>query len=270
MLIDCRSPRIVSTNTSNRDDQNHVESLSWVVDSASQSELGSMARLDVLFVTARVGALELMVSRARKESPHMRIQGAPLSADAVRSVLGAVNLDAVIVDVGDSPGEAIEICRILNQWQPDLPVLVLLCCAQPTLPSHVRDMLTSGVTALADAGDATSSIFEAIRRLQMRGSMYVQLHDRRWMLETLMQPQAETHKTSDPLRQTQKVLVRLVAQGLTNREIGKLLHLAPSTVHHQIGELCGLLGVGNRVALAAWAGANGYLRSGQSALAAAV
>jgi DNA-binding NarL/FixJ family response regulator len=237
-----------------------------VPESASQFELDTVAKLDVLFATAREGALEWMVCRAREQSPHMRIQGVPLLADAVRSVLGAVNLDAVLVDVGDSPVEAIEICRMIREYQPDLPVLALLCCAQPTLPWHVREMLTSGVTAFVDARAASSSIFEAIGRLQMRGSMYVQLHDRRWMVDTLTDAQAEARQTTEPLRQTQKVLVRLVAQGLTNREIGKLLHLAPSTVHHQIGDLCSRLGLGNRVALAGWAGANGYLQSDQAAL----
>jgi len=253
----------LSTNPSNRDHHNGI-------DLTSQFDVQAVAQLDVLFATARAGALELMVSRAREESPHIRIQGVPLLADAVRSVLSAVNLHAVIVDVGDTPAEGIEICRIIHQWQPDLPVLALLCCAQPTLPSHVREMLTCGVSAFVDSRAASSSILEAIGRLQTHGSMYVQLHDRRWMLDTLMEAQAETRQTTAPLRQTQKVLIRLVAQGLTNREIGRLLHLAPSTVHHQIGELCNRLGVGNRVALAAWAGANGYFQPGQAALISAL
>jgi DNA-binding NarL/FixJ family response regulator len=222
--------------------------------------------LDVLFVTARVGMLKLLVSRAREQSLHFRFQAVPLIANAVRSVIDAVNLDAVVVDVGDTPTEAIKICRIVRERQPNVPVVPLLCCNEPTSPSHVRDMLKSGVSGFVDSRAEPSSIFEAIGRLQVRGAMYIQLHDRRRMLETLMQAQVETGPPVEPLRQTQKVLVRLVAQGLTNREIGKILHLAPSTVHHQVGELCGRLGIRNRVALAAWAGANGFLRPAQPAV----
>ena len=49
----------------------------------------------------------------------------------------------------------------------------------------------------------------------------------------------------------------LVAQGLSDREIGARLHLSRHTVHHKIERLRGDLGLRNRTELAAWAGRQG-------------
>lgn len=57
----------------------------------------------------------------------------------------------------------------------------------------------------------------------------------------------------------EKVLLRLLARGLSDRRIGEAVHLAPYTVSHELHRISRLLGrEHNRVALAVWATANGY------------
>jgi DNA-binding NarL/FixJ family response regulator len=227
----------------------------------SATDVDDRRDIHVLFVTGRPAALQFMDTSGRQQSPRVVVHRVPLSTAAIWSVPGDIPADAVVIDVADCPDEAVEVCCVLKQQRPDLPVLALLCCARPTLASHVRSMLTLGVTSFLDARSEPPALFDAIGNLGAGGGMYVRLHDRGWMLEMLVETQRTQTPTADHvLRQQQKALVGLVAQGLTNQEIGKIIHLAPSTVHHQLGELCSLLGVANRVALAGWAGAHGYLR----------
>ena len=53
---------------------------------------------------------------------------------------------------------------------------------------------------------------------------------------------------SMPLSETQLGIVRLIAQGFTNREIGEHLHLSENTIKSHIQEIFRKLDVSNRVA----------------------
>jgi DNA-binding NarL/FixJ family response regulator len=180
----------------------------------------------------------------------------------MESVLAGVQPEVVVVDVADNPDEAVEVCRVINEKRKGVPVLALLCCARPTLPSHVRDMVSAGVSSFVDAGSEAHTVCEAITDLKATGAMYVRLQHRAWMHAAL--PGRGEHRSPDterPLSDQHRTLVGLIAKGLTNQEIGKILHLAPNTVHHRVGELCSRLGLRNRVALAGWAGAHGYVHT---------
>jgi LuxR family maltose regulon positive regulatory protein len=55
-------------------------------------------------------------------------------------------------------------------------------------------------------------------------------------------------------------LLTLVARGLSNHEIGGVLHLSAHTIKHGVERLSQKIGVRNRVELAAWAGSNRHYR----------
>jgi DNA-binding NarL/FixJ family response regulator len=56
----------------------------------------------------------------------------------------------------------------------------------------------------------------------------------------------------------ERLLLELVASGLTDRRIGLRLGRSPITVKHQVQRLRGKLRLRSRVELAAWAGARGF------------
>jgi DNA-binding NarL/FixJ family response regulator len=218
----------------------------------------------ILFVTPRPAALAFVIQHGQQLLPQVRVKGVPLDSDRLSRALAATKdcIDIVVLDVADSPDQAVEACRILRQQSVGAPVVALVCCARPTTPRHVRSLLDLGVSGLLDARVEPARLFDAIAACGQDNSLYVSLHDRRWMIEgthTLHQDAVVGVAQANTLTADQAAMVALVARGLTNREIGQHLHLAPSTVHHRIGELCGQLGLPNRVALAGWAGTNGYL-----------
>src|SRR5438552_856135 len=56
------------------------------------------------------------------------------------------------------------------------------------------------------------------------------------------------------------VALELVARGLSDREIGAVLHLSPHTIKHHVEHLRAEVGARNRTELAAWAGRHGFYR----------
>lgn len=69
-----------------------------------------------------------------------------------------------------------------------------------------------------------------------------------------------TDESGAPLSRREVTLVALVARGLSNNEIARLMHLSSHTIKHSVERLSQKLGVRNRVELAAWAGSNRHYR----------
>lgn len=59
-------------------------------------------------------------------------------------------------------------------------------------------------------------------------------------------------RTAAPLTQRETEILALVAQGLTNREIGSRLFISPKTVEHHVGRILGKLNVRNRAEAAVY------------------
>ncbi len=56
---------------------------------------------------------------------------------------------------------------------------------------------------------------------------------------------------------TDKKVLYLLSEGLSDREMGHRLFLSPHTVKHRVEQLRQKVGARNRIALAAWAGRHG-------------
>lgn len=64
---------------------------------------------------------------------------------------------------------------------------------------------------------------------------------------------------AEPLTEREGDVLRLVAQGHTNAEVGERLFVSPSTVKTHLASLQPKLGARNRVELAAWAWQSGRM-----------
>ncbi len=62
-------------------------------------------------------------------------------------------------------------------------------------------------------------------------------------------PEAHTHQKLPRLTDRERAILHLLSSGLTNREIGEILHLSPLTVRNYISRLLLKFEVRNRTAL---------------------
>lgn len=212
----------------------------------------------VLFATNRPAALAFMVEYGRQQDPPLKVTGVPLDARTLAERARAIAAASVLVlDIADDPEGAVAFCKTARKQRADLPILALLCCERPTQPWHVRALLDLGVASFLDARVEPAELAAEVAGLAAgQETLHLRLHRRAVRAAELISASNGKHPAS--LEAEQAALVELVALGLTNAEIGRRLHLATSTVHHHVAELCSRLNLQNRIALAAWAGANGY------------
>ena len=136
--------------------------------------------------------------------------------------------------------------------RPDLRVLAVVCCPNPTMPWHVRALLSNGVHEMLDSQTTPNELVDRLVSLvERRHAVRVALHRDFGVLSASL---------VDPLNQDDQQLLELVARGLSDIEIGMRVQVSERTVRERVRALRQTLLVKNREELAAWAGAHGYYR----------
>jgi len=158
---------------------------------------------------------------------------------------------------------AIRFCEALHAQRPDLPVVALVHGARDVALWHVSRLFAGEISGLLDLRATTDEMRTALRdvasgavivRIQHDPEHWLTLRDALTGREQLAEVSVHTFAEQDAR------LLQLSAKGLSEAEIGRRIHLAASTVHHQLEQLRYAVGARNRIELAAWAGLHGYYR----------
>ena len=110
----------------------------------------------------------------------------------------------------------------------------------------MRDAFSIGVVGYLLKSESTVVLEQAFR-LILAGGVYV---SERFMCEPMVEAE---HQALDTLTPRQKQVLELLADGLSNKEIGRLLALAEGTVKAHVAALLKVIGVKNRTQAANWA-----------------
>jgi DNA-binding NarL/FixJ family response regulator len=193
------------------------------------------------------------------------------------ALVGAVRQnwpDARITEVGDfqsgwaaAPGHELCITDLimpgagpregvagLRRAAPDMPILVVTGAEDDAM---LIDMLELGVGGFASK-TASAVVIEAALNLIVAGGRYLPPRIAEIAASRMNgpaaprpQPGAEQEPATstsglDRLTERQMDVIRLVAQGLTNKQIARALNLAPSTIKTHLAHLQAFLGAANR------------------------
>jgi DNA-binding NarL/FixJ family response regulator len=205
----------------------------------------------------------------RERAPELTIVEIPLDESRLPEQLGLIaEAGVAVVDTGNDPVTAINLCRAIRVGRPELPIIALACCTLPFTPWHLRELMAlEGGCSLLDTESTVDELLRTVDRL-LRGTTSMHLHrgagdfvGLRGLGNGPDHPPSAIIGFDDPRDLS---LVELVARGMSDREIATRLHLSPHTVHHRIERLRSGLGVRNRIELAAWAGRHGLYPAGRS------
>jgi len=153
----------------------------------------------------------------------------------------AVHPDVAVVDLKLPDGTGIEVVRRLREEAPDLRCVVLTSFDDD---EAVAAALAAGASAFVLKTVRGTEIADVVRKVAAGRNM---LDER-----VLARRQAAHADPADALTPTERKVLDLIGDGLSNREIGDRLGLAEKTVKNHVTGLLAKMGFRRRTQVAAW------------------
>lgn len=185
--------------------------------------------------------------------PDMTVVGE--AADGTTAVAKARELapDVVLADIRMPGLDGLEVTRLLAATTKVIVVTTF------DLDDYVHTALRNGACGFLLKRSGPTLLIEAVRAA-MAGDTLISPQVTVRLLHTLTKA-APTRPTNPPHPLTERELeiVRLIAQGHTNAEIGAALYISAGTVKTHAANIQAKLAARNRVGIAAWAWQHGHL-----------
>jgi len=168
-------------------------------------------------------------------------------AQAVEEVLRQP-IDLAILDVSMPRLTGIQVARQLSEQRPDVKVLIL---SMHDDEQFFFEALRAGAAGYVLKSAAHEELVVACRAA-LRGEPFLHPQGVAALVRDFLErgPDAEL---ADPLSPRETEIVKLIAEGLTSREIGGLLHISEKTVERHRSNVLEKLGLRDRVALTRYA-----------------
>ncbi|MFI1579918.1 response regulator [Embleya sp. NPDC020630] len=195
------------------------------------------------------------------------------AADGVAAVEAAARLrpDVVLADIRMPRLDGLELTRRLAGPEVAAPTRVIVVTTFE-IDEYVHTALRNGACGFLLKRSGPTLLIEAVRAA-MAGDTLISPQVTVRLLDHLSSaaapaaaPVADATRPAgavhDPLTAREHEIVRLIARGHTNAEIGADLYISAGTAKTHVANIQAKLGVRNRVGIAAWAWANGHVAPG--------
>jgi DNA-binding NarL/FixJ family response regulator len=160
----------------------------------------------------------------------------------------ATTPDVAIIDMRLPDGNGVEVCREVRSARPEIQCVVLTSFADD---EALFDSIMAGAAGYLLKQIKGNDLVDAVRRVAAGQSLLDPSVTER-VLERLRNGPAEDERLSRLSEQERKIL-DLIAEGLTNRQIGERMFLAEKTVKNYVSNLLAKLGMERRTEAAVFA-----------------
>ncbi|MGN6694295.1 MAG: LuxR C-terminal-related transcriptional regulator, partial [Aquihabitans sp.] len=144
--------------------------------------------------------------------------------------------------------DGVEVCREIRSRYPDIQCLMLTSFADD---EALVDSIMAGASGYILKQVRGHDLIEGVRKVGAGGSLLDPVMTAR-VLDRLRKPTDEDERIATLTAQERKIL-DLLAEGLTNRQIGERLHLAEKTVKNYVSNVLMKLGMARRTEAAVYA-----------------
>ena len=191
----------------------------------------------------RLGLRELLEA----EEDLVVVGEAGTAAEALSRIPGT-GANVAVLDVRLPDGDGIEVCRDIRSNHPEVNCLILTSFADD---EALFDAILAGASGYVLKQIRGTDLVDAIRRVAAGQSLLDPAVTAR-VLERLRSPQAPDQDLAGLTDQERRIL-DLIAEGLTNRQIGERMYLAEKTVKNYVSNVLMKLGMSRRSEAAAYA-----------------
>lgn len=170
--------------------------------------------------------------------------------EAVREAM-RLKPELAVLDVRMPKLSGIEACREIRSALPDTHVLMLTSYADE---QAVMAAIVAGASGFMLKEVQTTDLIEAMRVVG-RGGKTLDSVSSAAVIEQIRRGNvvSEEDRVAAQLTERELRILDLIADGMTNREIGETLFLSEKTVKHHVSDILGKLGITRRVEAAAFA-----------------
>ena len=214
--------------------------------------MGSDQRtISVVFASSRAMVRELY-EQAFKSSGGIQVVGCASRGDEIMSVLKANLVDVALISANlqDGPFAGILAVQNVRASYPDVKPVILLEQAEVQLVTAAFRAGAKGVFFPEEDGFAM--LCRCVRKVH-DGQVWASSTHLHELLDAVARPAAGRIVSSSGVRlltNREEDIVRLVEEGLTNRQIAQELNLSEHTVRNNLFRIFDKLGVSTRVELA--------------------
>ncbi len=194
------------------------------------------------------------LTRLLAEEEDIEVVASLRSGDEVLASIHHYQPDVVLLDVNMPGLNGIETARRLKERYPDLGILLLTVSEdRETLFSAVQ----AGVRGYLLKSSTSSELVEAIHRIHRGEAAISPSMSAKLLDEFVALSQGKRQRPEDVLTQRERDILRYVANGMSNKEIGAALAISPHTVKAHLRHILDKLGLRSRAQAAAWAERHG-------------
>lgn len=189
----------------------------------------------------------------------MVVVGEAGTAEEATGRIPATSPNVAVLDVRLPDGDGIEVCRDIRSKHPEIACIMLTSFADD---EAVYAAIMAGAAGYVLKQVRGSDLIDAIRRV-VAGESLLDPQVTTRLLERLRHQGADDELAM--LSEQERKILDLIAEGLTNRQIGERMYLAEKTVKNYVSNLLSKLGMSRRTEAAVYAARLAERRSKGSA-----
>ncbi|WP_329382206.1 response regulator transcription factor [Streptomyces sp. NBC_01351] len=186
--------------------------------------------------------------------PDMTVVGEAADGESAVALARELRPDVVLADIRMPRLDGLEVTRLLASQTRVLVVTTF------DLDEYVHTALRNGACGFLLKRSGPALLIEGVRAA-MAGDTLISPQITVRLLSRLTQAGPVARPSAHPLTAREVEIVRLVARGLTNSEIGEELFISAGTAKTHIANVQAKLGARNRVGIAAWAWEHGVAKA---------
>ncbi|MGY2129680.1 response regulator [Blastococcus sp. SYSU DS0617] len=178
------------------------------------------------------------VAEVLEDDPALVVAGEAGSVAEALARVPAVRPDVVVLDMRLPDGSGADLCRSLRQRLPGLPCLVLTSFSEPEAREAA---VRAGATGFLLKQVRGPALVSAVHTIAAGGTLLEEM--------PVAPPRPRAPAAGDRLElltDQERIVLRLIGEGLTNRQIGARMGLAEKTVKNYTSHLLAKLGLERR------------------------